>query len=269
MIEPHEINRQFWNEVTPVHARSAMYDVEGFLKGRSTLDSVESAAFGDVNGKSVLHLQCHFGLSTMDWARRGARATGADFSDVAIQHAQEIARQAGLQERVRFIQSDVLELDAVLNEEFDFVFTSYGAICWLSDLRRWGQVIVKCLKKGGTFFIADVHPAAIIYEEPNGTLIQIYDYFSRAEGYTVEAGRWPDYADPTYVAKSGTREWQWTIADVVTALLEAGLTITALKEYDHCCFQMFPRLVRNHHEEWVFPKGEMRLPMTFAVTAVK
>lgn len=269
MIEQHEKNRHFWNEVTPVHVRSSMYDVEGFLAGRPALDAIELSAFGDVTGKSLLHLQCHFGQSTLDWARRGAQATGVDFSTASIEQARALAVQMNLQERTTFILCDVLELGQHLNEQFDYVFASYGAICWLSDLRQWGRVVAAHLKPGGTFFIADVHPSAMIFDERDGKLEQIFDYFAPATGIEGEPGRWPDYADPTYFATHGTREWQWTIADVVESLLAAGLTIAALKEYESCCFRMFPRLCERADGLWYFPKGELRLPMTFSVTATR
>lgn len=269
MIEQHEVNKQWWNDVTPAHVRSAMYDVEGFVRGRVALDPIELAAFGDVSGKSLLHLQCHFGLSTLEWARRGARVTGVDFSDVAIDKACEISERISLSDKATFILSDVLELHDKLDQTFDLVFTSYGAINWLSDLQKWGRVVAAALKPGGTFFIADVHPVANMFEEKDGRREQIVDYFNHADGLDSEPNRWPDYADPSYIGKFGTREWQWTISDVIESLLTAGLTITSLKEYDTCCFQMFPRLVQRTRDFWCFPANELRIPMTFAITARK
>src|SRR5206468_3957002 len=79
-----QTNRARWNELTAIHARSRFYDVAGFKAGRCSLRPLEVEELGDVAGRSLLHLQCHFGLDTLSWARRGARVTGVDFSDHPI-----------------------------------------------------------------------------------------------------------------------------------------------------------------------------------------
>ena len=140
------VNRQNWNERTPVHAATEFYDVEGFKSGRITLTDVERREVGDVDGKTLLHLQCHFGLDTMSWARLGAKATGVDFSDAAIDLARSLNDEMKLD--TRFIRSDVYDLPDVLDEEFDIVFTSYGVLVWLPDLDRWASTIQRLLRPG-------------------------------------------------------------------------------------------------------------------------
>ncbi len=248
--------------------RSEFYDVPGFLGGNSQLDELELSAFGNVTDKSLLHLQCHFGLSTLDWARRGAIVTGVDFSDVAIAQARELAHQAELTSRAEFICADVLELDKHLQRQFDFVFTSYGVITWLSSLKRWGEVVAHFLKRGGQFFIAEVHPAGMIFEERNGILEQAFDYFHDPRGLQSET-QYPDYADASYLPQSKTREWQWTLADIYNALADAGLRITRFEEYPFSCFRQFPFLVETSRGHFEFPEGHLRLPLTFCITAVK
>ena len=120
-------NRELWNEITPIHARSAFYDVEGFKKGRSTLDSIELEELGDVSGKSLLHLQCHFGLDTLSWARRGAKVTGVDFSDEAITQARSLSEETSI--KANFICSNIYDLPDVIEDQFDIIFTSYGILC--------------------------------------------------------------------------------------------------------------------------------------------
>ena len=91
-----QTNRINWNERTPVHATSAFYDVDGFRSGRNTLDEIVLWELGDVSGKTLLHLQCHFGMDTMSWSRLGATATGVDFSEAAIDLARSLNNDLGL-----------------------------------------------------------------------------------------------------------------------------------------------------------------------------
>ena len=133
-----EINRRNWNERTPIHAASAFYNVEGFRSGKVTLTATEMAELGDVKGKSLLHLQCHFGMDTMSWARLGAIATGVDISDTAIDLARELNEELGL--NVRFIRSNIYDLPEVLDEQFDIVYTAVGVLCWLPDMKRWAEL---------------------------------------------------------------------------------------------------------------------------------
>ena len=153
-------NRELWNAWTEIHEGSTFYDVEGFLAGRQTLLPIELEELGpDVReGTTLLHLQCHFGLDTLSWARRGARVTGVDFSDKAIALADRLAREVGLDEACRFVQSDLYDLPAHLDERFDVVFTSWGVLMWLPDLTAWGRLIARYLRPGGIFYIVDFHP---------------------------------------------------------------------------------------------------------------
>ena len=130
--------------------------MDGFKAGRITLNDVEREEVGPVSGKSLLHLQCHFGMDTMSWARLGAEATGVDFSDAAIDLARSLNDELGLS--ARFLCSNVYDLPGALDEQFDIVFTSHGVLCWLPDLDGWAGVIDNHLKPGGLFYIIDGHP---------------------------------------------------------------------------------------------------------------
>ncbi len=169
-------NRELWDEWTGIHARSEFYDVEGFKAGRRSLRPIELEALGDVTGKTLLHLQCHFGMNTLDWARRGAQVTGVDFSEKAIALARSLSRELSIP--AEFVLSDIAALPDVLHREFDIVFTSYGVLTWLSDLRRWGQVVAHFLKPGGTFFIAEFHLFAYIFDDEVAELQVRYPYFA-------------------------------------------------------------------------------------------
>ena len=162
MNEYFEANRRHWDEVVPIHMRSDLYDVDSFKAGKSKLKPVEREELRDVRGKTMLHLQCHFGLDTLSWAREGAIVTGVDFSEPAIEGAKALAAETGIE--ARFIISDVYSLPDRLEEEFDIVFTSYGAICWLPDIGRWAQVVTRFLKPGGTFYMVEFHPVCGIFD---------------------------------------------------------------------------------------------------------
>ena len=140
MDERMEANRKHWDESVRVHVASKTYDVERFLSARKgRLKPIELEELGDVRGRSLLHLQCHFGLDTLSWAMEGANVTGIDFSEPAVKEARRLAGETGLD--ARFVVSNVYELPENLDGEFDFVFTSYGALNWLPDMTKWAEVV--------------------------------------------------------------------------------------------------------------------------------
>ncbi|MGP1782892.1 class I SAM-dependent methyltransferase, partial [Shewanella frigidimarina] len=140
------VNQQGWDRRVQTHVTSAFYDVAGFLAGKSSLQEIELANL-EVKGKNLLHLQCHFGLDTLSWARMGANVTGVDLSPAAITQAQSLAEQTKL--NAQFICSDVYSVTESISQQFDLVFTSYGAIVWLPDLDKWAQIIASKLVAGG------------------------------------------------------------------------------------------------------------------------
>lgn len=144
-------NRGLWDGWAALHARSAFYDVAGFRDGKSSLKATELAEVGNVDGKRLLHLQCHLGLDTLSWARLGADVTGVDFSERAIAEARALAADCDLP--ARFVCQDVLELD--LGERFDLVFASYGVLCWIRDRRRWARVAARHLAPGGSLYLIE------------------------------------------------------------------------------------------------------------------
>ena len=164
-------NKNSWNQRVETHFNSNFYDVPGFLAGNSSLNEIELHGLGNVTGHSLLHLQCHFGLDTLSWARLGADVTGVDISDAAITKAQLLAQQTDL--NASFVCADVFEFGLHNSQQFDVVFTSYGAICWLPDLTQWARIISDSLKTGGRFYMAEFHPVL--------DLLAGYDYFHKAD----------------------------------------------------------------------------------------
>jgi 2-polyprenyl-3-methyl-5-hydroxy-6-metoxy-1,4-benzoquinol methylase len=266
MISAHEPNRKWWNEVTSVHVASKFYDVPAFIEGKNTLDQIELSGVGDVTGKTLLHLQCHFGLATLSFARMGAKVTGMDFSEEGIKAAQELAKQIGQEHNSRFLCCDVLELDEHLNGQFDIVFTSYGVITWLSNLDRWAQIVAKFLKPGGKFFIAEIHPTGMLFDNDQSGWQIKYDYFHREEPLILQD--YHDYADPNFKPQEKTHDWIWSMSDILRALWKAGLTITDFQEYPFSCFQQYPHLVERDGNYYI-PEDSYKIPLIFTLTATK
>jgi len=260
-------NRETWDAWTRLHVGSAFYDVDGFRAGRCTLDSIELEGVGEVRGRSLLHLQCHFGLGTLSWARLGARATGVDFSGEAIAAARGLARETGLD--ARFVQSDLYNLPGTLEGLFDVVFTSYGVLPWLPDLEAWGKVVARYLKPGGLFFIAEGHPLAMAVDDRPGAegLHVFYPYFRRDEPMRFQERG--SYAVPDAPIESVTYEWFHSLSEILGALLNAGLRILSFREYPLAAWQMFPCLVRDANGFWTFPEGALQIPLTYTIQATR
>jgi SAM-dependent methyltransferase len=271
MDKYRDANQRIWNQWTHHHIRSAFYDVEGFRKGerpgRAGLDAIERAALGDVAGKSLLHLQCHFGLDTLFWARQGARVTGVDFSEDAIREARQLAAELGLQ--ALFVHSDVYDLPKRLEGTFDIVFTSHGVLCWLADLERWAQVIAHFLSPGGVFYINEGHPFAQIFdnERRDEGLKPVFPYFPAAEPVRCEGKG--SYAAPDAPIRSVTYQWPHSMGEIVTAITAAGLRIESLEEYPFVGWAMFPWLEPRPDGLWQFPSGRESIPLMFALKATK
>lgn len=260
-------NLEHWNEVTPIHEKSKFYDVEGFKKGRCTLMPLERQELGEVSGKTLLHLQCHFGLDTMSWARLGAKVTGVDFSDDAIQLAKSLSKEVGIQ--ARFLCCNIYDLPEVLKGKFDVVYTSYGVLCWLPDLGEWGRIIGHFLKPRGTFYIIEGHPINNVFEnERDTTHLKVrYSYF-----HSLEPTRWePEgtYADKDAKVTSPSYEWTHPLSDVINALISAGLKIDFLHEFPFSCEDHYPFMEKGKDGWWRLKGGKETIPLMFSLKATK
>jgi SAM-dependent methyltransferase len=251
-----EMNRLAWDERAKVHVESTFYDVPGFLAGKTALREIELAELTGVEGKRLLHLQCHFGLDTLSWARLGARCTGVDISPVAIEQARRLAAQAKLD--ARFVCSDVYGFQAAQPGAFDIVFTSYGAICWLPDLARWAGVVASNLAAGGTFYMAEFHP---IYD-----LIAGYSYFNRETPDVDESGTYTENGSAA-VAKMAV--WAHPLSDVVNALIGAGIRIERLNEFPFSPYNCFEGLVEREPGRYYLVHGGQDVPMVYSLTGRK
>lgn len=264
------LNRANWNERTRLHAVSDFYDVAGFKAGRITLNRFERAGVGDVRGKSLLHLQCHFGLDTLSWVRLGAKATGIDISDDAIRLARDLNDQVGLD--ARFVRSDVYDLPQVLDGEFDIVYTAMGVLAWLPDLGAWAEVVSRYLKPGGLFYLLDIHPASQLFDDAttcnsHRDLRVRYGYFPDPEGMSIPGGV-PSYAGAEPI-ESPCHEWQHSIGEILTALLRAGLRLTSFAEHPATLYKQFPGMIQGDDDLWRLPFEGDYLPLVFELTATQ
>ncbi|MFD2917328.1 class I SAM-dependent methyltransferase [Psychroserpens luteus] len=257
-----EVNRETWNEKVKVHSKSDMYDLEAFKNGKSSLMPYELNALGDVKGKSLLHLQCHFGQDTLSWSRMGAKCIGVDLSDEGIALAKSLNKEMNLD--AEFVRCNVLDTSAHVNDTFDIVYTSYGVIGWLPDLKPWGKMIAERLKKGGTFYMAEFHPIVWMFDYLENKPVMKYGYMQDEVIYEEYEGT---YADQN--SKMITKEYCWNhgLSEVINALVDAGLQIEYLNEYDESPYNVLPDLVETTFGNFV--TKDKLYPLIFEIKATK
>ena len=266
-------NLKTWEAWTRIHVGSAFYDVASFRDGSrpNRLRDYELDEVGPVTGKSLLHLQCHFGLDTLSWARLGAHVTGADFSPAAIDAARALAAELGID--ARFVVSDLYDLPSNLDEQFDIVYTSRGVLGWLPNIRRWADVVAHFVKPGGIFYITEIHPVAQVFDDEiavgaAGELHLRYPYWEHSEPLTFEVeGSYADRAAPT--AGLVEHSWDHSLGEIVSALIDSGLRIELLHEFDFVDWEL-PWLTKGDDGRWRLPAGTAgQLPLFFSLRASK
>ncbi len=257
-----QINKKWWNEVTPIHLNSKLYNLAGFKKGKSSLNCIEKEELGNVRGQSLLHLMCHFGLDTLSWSRKGAIVTGVDISDKAIRTAKKLSRELHLP--ATFICSDIYNLPKVLDRKFDVIFTSYGVLCWLKNIKKWAKIINHFLKPGGIFYLVELHPFTNIL---SCDFKLAYRYFERGPDIDDSDGTYTDWhAD----IKGFTYIWSYTISDVINALINEGLVIKYVHEFPFTMYDQFPGLmVKNKQGNYVLKDKRVEIPLLFSLMATK
>jgi SAM-dependent methyltransferase len=265
-------NRKLWDAWTPIHTSGSFYDVQRFRDDPADvrIEPWERAEVGDVTGKTLLHVQCHFGLDTLSWARLGAsRVTGVDFSEPAIAFAKELADETGLADRARFVVSNVYDLPGPLaGETFDVVYTGRGAISWLPDLEPWARTVAGFVAPGGVFYIHEGHPVlwALDDEQPAGELRLGYDYWG---GETLSFPVEGSYADETAEVDAEVEHgWNHSLGEIVTVLADNGLRIELLDEKRVLDWPAPFLEERDGH--WLWPAGMPgNLPLMYSLRARK
>ncbi|MQA73361.1 MAG: methyltransferase domain-containing protein [Solirubrobacterales bacterium] len=263
-----DTNRRWWDERVPIHLASDFYDVEGFRAGGSTLRPFEIEEVGDVAGKRLLHLQCHFGLDTLSWARAGAAVVGLDFSRPAIEAARSLAGETGLD--ARFVAADLDGAPEALDgERFDVVYTGLGALNWLPDLRRWAEIVASLIADGGFLYLSEFHPFTWVFGDDDLSIAG--DYFDDPAGVRfADPGTYAELEAPT--SHDVTLEWAHPLSDVVSAVLGAGLRVELLHEHDYTLFPRFSHLELDREALgagaiYRQPDGSPRLPLMYSLRA--
>ncbi len=257
-----DINKKLWNQKTEIHYNSDFYDVDSFINGKDSLNPIEMGLLGQIKGKKILHLQCHFGLDTISLARHGAMATGVDFSENAIGKARQLNEKLGT--NARFVQSDVYKISEVIHEKFDMVFTSYGVVGWLPDMKKWAKIINQFLKPGGEFILVEFHPIVWMFS---------YD-FKQVEYKYMDSAPITEELEGTYTDRNAPIKeksvcWNHGLSAVLDSLIKAGLSITDFKEYNYSPYDCFENTIKTDDGHYKIKGLEDKIPMIYSVKAIK
>jgi ubiquinone/menaquinone biosynthesis C-methylase UbiE len=257
-----EINKALWNKKTTFHVGSAFYDMKTFREGRNTLNAPELKLLNDVKGRSILHLQCHFGQDSISLSRMGAEVTGVDLSDQAIENAISLATELGTD--TKFICCNIYDLPQYLDQQFDIVFTSYGTIGWLPDLDRWASIVQRYLKPGGQFIFAEFHPVVWMFD--NDFTRIAYRYFKSDPIIETLDGT---YADKSAPIQTTSITWNHGMAEVLTSLIQQGLQLTSLEEYDYSSYDCFNNTIEFEPGKFRIKPLQDFIPMMYTLSAFK
>jgi SAM-dependent methyltransferase len=268
MTDPMDHNKALWDEWTRIHVTADFYDAQSFRDGTRTnrLRPYEIEEIGDVRGKDLVHLQCHFGLDTLSWANLGARVTGVDYSPEAIAEARKLAADAGID--ATFVECNVYDTLDHVHDRFDVVYTSRGVLGWLPDLERWAAIAAGLLKPGGIFYVAEIHPIVQVLDETSSEIRLAYPYWGTGEpmAFPVQGS----YADPGAHVETDTEyAWNHSLGEIVTAVAGTGLRIESLREYPFLEWSL-DFLEERDDGVWALPEGQDgKLPLYFSLKATK
>lgn len=269
-----DANKKNWEERVAIHVASG-YDLASFRQDPTHLSKVAKDDYGplrpylpnsSVEGLKLCHLQCHIGTDTLSFARLGAQVTGVDFSPAALEFAAEFTAELGLV--ARWVEADVLDAAAAVQDTFDVVYTSIGAITWLNNLDAWASQISQLLVTGGTFFIRDGHPMMYALDETTNPPVVRYGYFP-----TGLVQSWDDpssYTGDGTIKSTRTYEWPHSVSEVMTALLSAGLQIIAVDEGKTLPWEFSPDMIKRADGDYEWPAGlRNAIPCTLTIVARK
>jgi len=250
------INKEAWDKRTKVHVGSKFYDQQAFEAGKSSLNTIELEQVGNVEGKKLLHLQCHFGQDTLSWARQGAIVTGVDLSTEAIDEANKLKLAVGLE--ATFVADDIYQFGQKSKAQYDIVFTSYGVLCWLPDLKQWATIIANALVTGGEFHLVEFHAF--------NDLLDGYSYFPHCEPDIEDEGTYTENCDGT---KSKMVTWAHSLSEVVTALISAGLSIEVFEEHPYSPYDCFDNMEQVSGQGYQMLHKGQQVPLLYSIKARK
>ena len=257
-----EANKALWNKRVDHHFNSEFYDKEKFKDTKNSLNSIELEELGDISGKTILHLQCHFGQDTLSLAKLGAEVSGVDFSEEAIIKAKLLSKELNI--NANFICCNIYDLKEKLDKNFDIVFTSYGTIGWLPDIKKWAEIVSHFLKPNGEFLIVEFHPVIWMLVDKFENIKYSYFHTDEPIAETSEG----TYTDKEANIKMIEYGWNHTISDVINSLISNGLEINSFKEFDYSPYNCFPNMIEKDKGKFVFEKFSGVLPMIYSFKAV-
>lgn len=256
------INKACWNNRVATHLKSDFYQQAAFLAGATSLNSIELDLLGDLTGKRVLHLQCHFGQDSISLARMGAQVTGVDLSDKAIDTARQLAKEIGVD--AQFICTDLYELPKHLHEQYDIVFTSYGVLGWLPDMDRWAALVAQFVRPGGQLILVEFHPVVWMFDDDFKALG--FSYFNTGALLEEWSG---SYADRQAPIEDHCVSWNHSLGSVVTAVVTQGLRIKSLQEFNYSPYNCFDYTIEIAPKKFQIEHCGDKLPMVYALVAEK
>ncbi|MHA6266655.1 class I SAM-dependent methyltransferase [Aliiroseovarius sp. CAU 1755] len=264
-------NKATWDERVAIHLKADAYDLTPLREGRATLHPIERADIGDVAGLKIAHLQCHFGRDSLTLAQQGADVVGLDFSPKAVELARALAEELDLSPRAQFVEADLYDAPDALARfgQFDLVFITWGAVGWLPDLPRWAGIVAGLLKPGGRLYLAEGHPAAMVFDDetmalPDGRPGYLAPYFDR-KTWKDDAPR--DYTGDFPTLQAGHEYWfDHTLSDILNAIIGAGLTLECFNEHDSVPWPLFSCLTPTGDGMYGWPDKRW-LPLSFSLFA--
>lgn len=256
-----DINRKAWNNRVDTHVNSQFYKLDEFLQGESSLPSLDLGLLGNIKGKRVLHLQCHFGMDTISLARLGASVTGVDFSDKAIEKANELRDL--LQVRANFICCDIYQLPDFINDKFDIIYTSYGVISWLDNLNQWGKVISSLLKPAGKFVLVEFHPMLWMF---NDEFEHIKYSYSQKEPYVMEESTYTENGNGII---NKTVSWNYGLSEPINGLIKNNIYIKEIKEYFYSPVNLFNTMIEVGKDKFQIKGIENKIPIIYSIVGEK
>ena len=256
--EYFDINRRLWNEKTEIHLKSNFYEMDAFLKGKNTLKPIEMKLLEDIKGKSILHLQCHFGQDSLSLSRLGAKVTGLDISDKSIETARKLNDQLGLD--AHFVCSDLFSAKEHIDEKFDIVFTTYGTIGWLPDMNKWADVISHFMKPGGKFIFVELHPLIWMYDDKFEQIL--FSYFNKEARVEVSPGTYANQEADIHLEEVG---WNHPLSEVITALMSKKLKLMHFEEFNYSPHKCFKGMTEISDGQFIIKSIGNKVPMTYSL----
>jgi len=257
-----KINKDTWNKKTALHVASDFYNMKAFMQGENSLKEIELALLGDVKGKNILHLQCHFGQDSISLARLGANVTAIDLSDVAIEKAKALAEE--MKVNVDFICCNVYDALKFCDKQFDIVFTSYGVIGWLPDLEKWTHIVSQFLKPKGQFVFVEFHPVVWMFD--NDLKEVAYSYFKDEAIVETEKGT---YADRAADIEQTSITWNHGLSEVIQNLLKQGLEIISFEEFNYSPYNCMTNMEEIGKNQFQVKHFGNKIPLVYALSAIK